>query len=338
MRALVTGASGFIGGNLARELVRQGYQVRALIRRGSNLGHLGQLKLETMEGDLLDENSLERALEGCSHLFHAAALYTFWSKNPQLVYDTNVRGTENILKAAGKKGLQKIVYTSSESVIGIDGGSTLGDERMQVSPGHVHGAYKKSKIMAEQVALRMHREGLPVVIVNPTTPVGPYDVKPTPTGRMVTDYLNGRMFACIRTGLNVVDVEDVAKGHILAMQKGRSGQRYLLGNRNMTLREIMTILEKISGIRAPRFYIPYALALGAGYVDEFVEGTVMGRYPRIPVSAVKASRHVRHFDCSKAVQELDMPQTPVEGAFERAVRWFRDNGYVHHDKGGGDGR
>jgi len=329
MRALVTGASGFIGGNLTRELVRQGYQVRALIRKGSDLRHLEQLELELVEGDLLDNDSLKRALDGCTLLFHAAAMYTFWSSSEQLIYDTNVQGTENILTAARRSGVQKVVYTSSESVVGIDEGATLGNENMQASLDHIPGAYKKSKFMAERIALQMNREGLPVVIVNPTTPIGPYDLKPTPTGRIVTDYLNGKMFACINTGLNVIDVEDLAKGHILAMQKGQTGERYLLGNRNLTLREIMTILENISGIKAPRFSIPYRLALGAGYVDEFIEGSLMRRHPRIPVSAVKDSRHFRHFDCSKAVQELGLPQTPVEMAFEKAVTWFRENGYVH---------
>jgi dihydroflavonol-4-reductase len=332
MKVLVTGATGFIGGNLARELVRQSYQVRAMVRKGSHVQHLKELKLEYAEGDLLDKASLEKALEGCEALFHAAALYTFWSPDPELIYQTNLQGTENILTAAKAKGIRKVVYTSSESVVGTGQPGCLGNENIQNSLENIPGAYKKSKFLAEKMAFRMSQEGLPVVIVNPTTPIGAYDVKPTPTGKIITDYLNHKMFACVNTGLNVIDVEDVARGHILALKKGRSGQRYLLGNRNLTLREILAILEKISGIKAPRFNIPLWVALSAGYADEFIEGKVLRRYPRIPVSAVRASSHFRHFDCSKAVQELGLPQTPVEASFEKAVKWFRENGYVKRKK------
>jgi dihydroflavonol-4-reductase len=328
MKVLVTGASGFIGGNLARELVRQDYHVRALVRKGSDLRYLQDLKLELVEGDLRDKASLDKAFNGCKALFHAAAVYTFWSLNPSLIYQTNVQGTENILTAARDQGIQKVVYTSSESVVGIDCPDRPGNEEVQNSLANIPSDYKKSKFLAEQIAFRMSREGLPVVIVNPTTPIGPYDVRPTPTGKIITDYLNHKMFACVNTGLNVIDVQDVAKGHILALEKGKNSQRYLLGNKNLTLREIMAILEKTTGIKAPRFDIPIWCALGAGYMDEFFEGKVLRRHPRIPVSAVKASRHFRHFDCSRAIRELGLPQTPIEESFARAVKWFRDNGYV----------
>jgi dihydroflavonol-4-reductase len=328
MKALVTGATGFIGGNIARELVRQGYKVKALVRKDSNIKYLQTAGLELIEGDLLIPASLEKALEGCDYLFHAAALYTFWARNPKLIYQTNVRGTENILKAAAAKVIKKIVYTSSESVVGIDSGCRVGKEEMQNCIERIPSDYKKSKFMAESLVFKMSGEGLPVVIVNPTTPVGPYDIKPTPTGNIVLEYLKHRMSACVNTGLNVVDVEDVAKGHILALEKGSTGARYLLGNKNLTLREILTILEKITGIKAPGITIPTWCALGAGYVDEFFEGKILRRSPRIPVSAVKASMHYRHFDCSKAVKELGMPQTPVEISFKKAVDWFRENGYV----------
>jgi dihydroflavonol-4-reductase len=328
MKVLVTGATGFIGGNLTRELLRQGYQVKALVRRDSDLRHLEGLKLGIIEGDLLDKPSLEKALDGCEALFHVAAMYTFWSKNPEMIYQTNVQGTENILTAAKAKGIKKVVYTSSESVVGINHHCHLGDENIQNSLKNIPSDYKKSKFMAETLAFKMSREGLPIVIVNPTTPIGPYDVKPTPTGKIVTDYLNHKMFACVNTGLNVVDVEDVAKGHILALEKGKTGERYLLGNKNLTLREIMVILENISGIKASRITIPFWFALSAGYMDELVEGKIMRRYPRIPVSAVKASQHFRHFDCSKAVRELGFPQTSIEISFTKAVKWFRDNGYA----------
>lgn len=328
MKVLVTGATGFIGGNVARELVKQGYKVRALVRKGSNLKSLQGLNLEMTEGDLLDQVSLEKALDGCEALFHVAALYTFWARNPQLIYDTNVRGTENILAAAKAQKIKKIVYTSSESTVGMDNPHGIGNEEMKGCIDNIPSDYKKSKFMAENLAFQMCRDGLPIVVVNPTTPIGAYDVKPTPTGKIIQDYLNHKMFACVNTGLNVIDVEDVAKGHILALEKGRIGTRYLLGNQNLTLREIMTILEKITGIKASPFTIPIPVALYAGYIDQFVEGTLLRRYPRIPVSAVKASRKVRHFDCSKAVCELGLPQTPVETSFKKAVKWFRENGYV----------
>jgi dihydroflavonol-4-reductase len=328
MKALVTGATGFIGGNVARELIRQGYEVKALVRKDSRLKYLGGNNLELIEGDLLDPASLEKALEGCDYLFHVAAVYTFWARDPKLIYETNVRGTENIMKAAKAGGIKKIVYTSSESVVGIGPDCKVGDEEGQNSLENIPSDYKKSKFMAEKLVFEMSLKGLPVVIVNPTTPVGPFDVKPTPTGKIILDYLNHKMPACVKTGLNIVDVEDVAKGHILALEKGRPGSRYLLGNKNLTLREIMLILEKITGIKAPRFDIPIWCALSAGYVDEFIEGRILRRAPRIPVSAVKASRHFRHFDCSKAVRELGLPQTPVESSFLKAVEWFRENGYV----------
>ncbi|MCR4392999.1 MAG: NAD-dependent epimerase/dehydratase family protein [Dehalococcoidales bacterium] len=327
MKVLVTGATGFIGGNLVRELLNQGYQVRALVRKGSKLKHLEGLDLDVAEGDLLDRASLEKALDGCEALFHTAALYTFWARNPGIIYETNVRGTENILNAARVKGVKRIVYTSSESVVGVrpDG---RGNEDVVCDISSIPGDYKKSKFIAENLVFNLCKEGLPVVVVNPTTPIGPYDVKPTPTGRIIVDYLNGKMFACVNTGLNIVDVRDVAKGHILALEKGKLGTRYLLGNRNLTLREIFNILERITGIKAPRINIPYRIALFAGYVDEFIEGILLRRYPRIPVAAVRASRKFRHFDCSRAVRELGMPQTPVEVAFKDAVKWFRENGYA----------
>jgi dihydroflavonol-4-reductase len=328
MRALVTGASGFIGGNLVRELVKQGHQVKALVRKESNKDSLQDLKVEFSPGDLLDGESLERAMQDCDVLFHAAAMYTFWSADPHLIVGTNVEGTRNILQTAKKHGIKKVVFTSSESTVGIDNKSGLGKESMQASLKHIPGDYKKSKYLAEEIARQMCLEGLPVVIVNPTTPIGPYDVKPTPTGKIITDYLNGKMFACVNTGLNVVDVEDVARGHILAMEKGRPGERYLLGNQNLTLRGMMSILEKVSGVKASRLNIPIWFALCAGYADQLVEGSLMRRYPHIPVSAVKASSHFRHFDCSKAIKELRLPQSSIESAFEKSVKWFRDNGYV----------
>jgi dihydroflavonol-4-reductase len=328
MKVLVTGASGFIGGNLARQLVAQGYSVRALVRNHSSLKALEGLDIELAEGDLLEKETLEKALDGCEALFHVAAMYTFWAWDPKFIYETNVQGTENVILAAKAKGVKKIVYTSSESTIGIPE-HCLGDEGGYGDISHIPGDYKKSKFLAENLVAKMCREGAPVVIVNPTTPIGPYDVKPTPTGKIVLGYLNHKMFACVNTGLNIIDVGDLAKGHILALEKGRVGERYVLGNKNMTLREIMAILEKITGIKAPRFDIPIRFALAAGYIDEFLEGKLLGTCPRIPVGAVKAARHFRYFDCTRAVKELGLPQTPVEESFKKATDWFKQNGYVN---------
>jgi len=328
MKALVTGATGFIGANLVRQLLEQRYQVKALVRKESNRQNIEGLDIDVVIGDLRDRDSLEKALEGCEVLFHVAATYTFWSPDPQAIYETNVKGTENILVAAQKMGTKKVIYTSTESTIGIADGQ-LGTEEMETSLDLLPGHYKKSKYLAEKFALKMCQEGLPLVIVNPTMPVGPWDIKPTPTGQVIVDFLNGRMPACVNTGLNVVDVEDVARGHILALEKGRLGQRYILGHKNLTLREIFTILERITGIKAPRFNIPIWLALGAAHMDEFISSRVFRQRPRIPVEAVRAASKFRYFDCSKAVSELGLPQTPVEEAFDKAVKWFRQNGYVH---------
>jgi len=224
-------------------------------------------------------------------------------------------------------GYAKIVYTSTESTIGILHHG-LGSEEAQSSLDSLAGDYKKSKFLAERLVLEMAAQGLPVTVVNPTMPMGAWDTKPTPTGRTVVDFLNGRMPAYVNTGLNVVDVADVAKGHILALERGRIGERYILGNRNMTLRDILGVLEQITGIRAPNVRIPIWLALGAGFIDEFVEGKLLRRYPRIPIAAVRTARKVRHFDCSKAIGELGLPQTPIEDALKRAVTWFRENGYA----------
>jgi dihydroflavonol-4-reductase len=326
MKVLVTGATGFIGGNLVRALLRKGYAVRALVRPASDRRNIAGLDIEVALGDLTEPDTLPPALEGCEGLFHVAAAYTFWTPEPRRIYTANVIGTENILAAARRAGVEKIVYTSSESTLKIHG-NTPGSEAELNDPDSLPGHYKRSKCLAEIRALEMCREGLPLVVVNPTTPIGPYDVKPTPTGKLVVDFINGKMPGCVNTGLNIVDVGDVAAGHILAMEKGRVGERYVLGNHNLTLREIFLILERLTGVRAPRLNIPIWSALAAAHADEFICG-ILRRKPGIPLAAVKAARKRRYFDCSKAVRELGLPQTPVEAAFEKAIRWFQDNGYV----------
>ena len=333
MKALVTGATGFIGGNLARELIKNGYQVKALVRKESNPRNIDGLDIGVTYGDLRDKSSLGKALEGCDVLFHVAASYTFWAPDPRFIYETNVTGTENILSIALERGIKKVVYTSTEATIRITGNGALGNEVELAHPDELVGHYKRSKCLAENLALKMCQEGLPLVVVNPTTPVGPYDVKPTPSGRIIVDFLNGKMPACVNTGLNIVDVEDVVKGHILALEKGRIGERYILGGCNLTFRQILNILEGVTGINAPRLNVPLWLVLGAAYVDEFLWGKLLKKHPHIPVSAVKAARRFRHFDCTRAILELGLPQTPVEESFAKAVRWFRQNGYIKDNAG-----
>ena len=331
MRVLVTGATGFIGGNLARLLNREGYHVRALVRPGSNTLTIDGTGIEQTPGDILDRESVVRAVKGCEAVFHCAAAYTFWSRDPALVYRTNVDGTRTVLDAALREGVSRVVYTSTVSTVGYSASGQANEESPAVypgnTPGHLAGHYKKSKYQAEQVALQMAGRGLPVVIVNPTAPVGPWDVKPTPTGRILVDFLRGRIPAYVATGLNVVDVEDVAAGHILAMEMGVPGHRYLLGNRNVTLKELFTMLQTLTGLRAPRTKLPYWLALGAAYIDQVVEGSLLGREPRIPLEGLKIAKNPMYVDCQKAVRELGQPQSPLEAALEKAVGWFRDHGY-----------
>ncbi len=327
MRVLVTGATGFIGGNLARLLADRGYQVRALVRPGSNTLTIDGTAVEPVAGDILDRESVRRALQGCRGVFHCAAAYTFWSRDPAQVYRTNVDGTQVVLEAALEAGVDKAVYTSTVSTIGLPA-QGLGAEDTPVTPGGLVGHYKRSKHQAEQVALDLARRGLPLVVVNPTTPVGPWDVRPTPTGKMVLDFMLGRIPAYVNTGMNLVDVADVAAGHVLALERGRAGQRYLLGHRNVTLKEVLEMLQAVCGRRAPRFRAPFWLALGAGYADYLVEGCLLRREPRIPLEGLRVARRPMYVSCQKAVDELGLPQSPVEPALERAVRWFKDHGYA----------
>jgi dihydroflavonol-4-reductase len=328
MKALVTGATGFIGSNLARELLCQGYSVRALLRAHSDTRNIEGLDIERAYGDLRDSEAVERALEGCQVVFHVAACYTFWLPHPAEMYEINVGGTQNVLWAALRRGVERVVLTSTCSTVGLSSNGTPSDESVYPQPCDLVGHYKKSKYQAELAAMELHRQGLPLVVVNPTTPVGPGDIRPTPTGQMIVDYLRGRMFAYVDTGLNIVDVEDVARGHILALERGREGQRYLLGNRNLTLKQVFQMLERITGIGAPRTRIPLWLAIAIAYGDEVVEGRFLHRHPRVPVASVKMARKHMFFDSSKAVAELGLPQTPPEEALNKAVRWFNENGYA----------
>lgn len=328
MRALVTGATGFIGSHVAGALLRKGLQVRTVVRRGSDSEALSSLGAEVVAGDVRDYDSLFSALRDCDMLYHLAADYRLWVPDPATMYEINVRGTRNVMEAAFRRGTEKVVYTSTVGVLkaGVDG--TPSNEETPVSFSDMVGDYKKSKFMAEREVCGFVEKGLPVVIVNPSTPVGEMDVKPTPTGEMIVDFLKGHMPAYLDTGLNFVDVEDVALGHLLAAEFGRAGQRYILGGRNMTLREFFECLGRVSGRRPPRVRLPYLPVLIAAYCDEAISKLVSGRRPVIPLSGVKMAKYFMYFDSSKAVRELGMPQSPVEGALSRAVAWFIENGYV----------
>ncbi len=327
MKALVTGATGFVGGAVARALVNRGINVRVMARAGSDLRNIQGLTVERVEGDLRDQASLRNALTGCRQLYHVAAHYALWAKDPSIFYDVNVTGTKNLLEAARDVGTERIVYCSTIGAIGLPPGGGLGTEETPVSLEQMAGHYKRSKYLAEQEVVKLAKAGLPVVIVNPSAPVGTGDVKPTPTGQVIVDFMKGRMPAYIETGMNIVDVDDVAAGHLLAMEKGRIGERYILGNTNLMLHEVFEILSRLTGVRAPTIKLPRLAVLPLAYLNLWI-ANLTGQSPRIPLEGVKMAKYKMHYDCSKAIKELDIPQTPPEIALEKAVRWFRDHGYA----------
>jgi len=324
MTTLVSGATGFVGSHVARRLAASGESVRALARTGSRRQALEGVAVEWVEGDLRDEGSLDRALAGVHRVYHVAADYRLWSRRPREIYDSNVTGTKNLLAAALRARVQQFVYTSTVATIAVPRGNALPDETNRASVDEMIGNYKRSKLLAEQEALRAAHEGLPVVIVNPTTPVGPGDWKPTPTGRIILDFLRGRMPAYVDTGLNFVAVEDVAEGHLLAAQRGKIGERYLLGGRNMTLKELLDALARITGLAAPTWRIPHSVALIAACADA-AYSRVTRREPRIPIEGVRIARHKMFVNDAKARKELGYEPGTVEAALERAVRWYVEN-------------
>ncbi len=328
MTTLVTGSTGFVGSHVARQLIAAGYSVRVLVRPSSDLRALEGLAVERFEGDLRDSLSLDRAMKGVRRVFHLAADYRLWAQNRDEIYESNVQGTRRLLDVAAQAGVDRIVYTSTVATIAVPSrGSKLPDEETKATLEQMIGHYKRSKFLAELEAIKAASSGIPVVIVNPTAPVGPGDWKPTPTGRIIVDFLNGRMPAYVDTGLNVVAVEDVAAGHLLAAEKGRIGERYILGARNMTLKEILEVLAVITGRPAPRIRLPHAVALAAGYADEWFSRLV-GREPQIPVEGVRMSRHRMFVAGGKAERELGYAPKAVEAALERAAQWYEQNGYV----------
>jgi dihydroflavonol-4-reductase len=319
---LVTGASGFLGWHVARVLTERGHRVRALCRPTSQLR---ELDVERVTGDLRDPDSLRLAVEGCELVFHVAADYRLWSKHPCELYSSNVDGTRNILDAAARAKVERIVYTSTVGCIGMPEGSN-GDEQTPVSLADMAGHYKRSKWLAEQVALEKSAAGLPVVIVNPTAPVGDHDWKPTPTGKIIADFLRDKLPAFVDTGLNLVDVRDTAIGHVLAAEKGRPGERYILGGENLTLEQILGRLSALSGKPAPTIKIPYSIAYATGVITTAF-AQVTGKPPLAPLEGVKMARKKMFVTHDKATRELGFAPRPVEGALKRAIDWFRVNGY-----------
>jgi dihydroflavonol-4-reductase len=327
-RVMLTGATGFIGGHVAWSLVQHGYEVVALTRPGSLMSWRHD-SLTTRNGDVRDADSVRAAMDGCDTVVHAAAIYALWSRDPSAIYETNVQGTRNVLDAAVAAGVDRIVHTSTVGTTRFrkDASAT---ELDIAGPQSIAGHYKRSKFEAERVALRLARTGAPIVIVNPTAPVGSADVKPTPTGRVIVDFLKGRLPAFVDTGLNFVGVDDVAEGHVLALEQGVVGERYLLGNAdgNLTLAELLIRLSKITGLPAPRWSIPHAFARFMGNVDGLIEGKLLHREPRIPMEGVRMAHQKMWADPSKAVRELGMPQHSVNESLAQAVAWFVDHSYA----------
>lgn len=337
MKAFVTGATGFLGSHVARVLADQGAELRLLIRPTSNLKNLEGLlspgaypgvSAETAIGDLRDPASLEKAMAGCEVVFHVAADYRLWVRDPNEMYRSNVEGTRTILEAARKNGVRRVVYTSSVATIGFTADGAAADEDSPVSLDDMIGPYKRSKFMAEQVAMEAGRSGMQVVTVNPTTPVGEQDVKPTPTGRIVVDFLKRKFPAYVETGLNLVDVRECARGHVMALEIGRSGERYILGGENLTLKQILDKLDNITGLPSPTIKLPYAFAFAAGVFGEMITGRMLHGDPRATVDTVRMGKKKMFASSYKAERELGWKIVPVEDALRRAVEWFRGNGYV----------
>ena len=324
---LVTGGTGFIGSHIVRALLDRGRRVRCLVRPNSVRTNLDGLSIEIVEGDLTDAASLRELVHGGKTLYHCAADYRLWARDPREIFRSNVEGTRNILELADEAGVERIVYTSSVAAIGLMADGSPADEQTRMREKDLIGPYKRSKYDAEGVARELAYRGAPVVIVNPSTPVGERDLKPTPTGRIILDFLNRKMPAYVDTGMNLIDVRDVAAGHLLAAERGRSGERYILGNRNVSLKELFDILADITGIPAPRLKVPHWVPMAYAAVGTAV-AKLTRRAPRVPLDSVRMSRHTMYYDASKAVRELGLPQTPIEEALARAVAWFRENGYV----------
>jgi len=328
MKILITGASGFIGSAVLRQLLQAGHDMRVLLRVNSDRRNLTGLDIETVTGDLTMPSSLDRALEGCEALFHVAADYRLWVPDPENMYKTNVHGTRDIMLSAAKAGVKRIVYTSSVATLGLTRNGSPADETTPATLTDMIGHYKRSKFLAEAEVRRLVVEqNLPAVIVNPSTPIGPRDIKPTPTGQMIVQAASGRMPAYVDTGLNLVHVDDVAKGHLLAFELGVPGQRYILGSCNMTLKEILTKLDEITGNQKPRFRIPHNLILPIAYIAEAWARLFGGGQPLVTVDGVRLAKKYMFFSTARAKRELGFKTIPVGQALYDAIDWFKQNGY-----------
>jgi dihydroflavonol-4-reductase len=328
MKAFVTGATGFVGGHVVREIVAAGADVRLLIRSTSPTANIEGIPGERIVGDLRQPETFRKALAGCDVVFHVAADYRLWTSDPQGMYCCNVEGTREIIRLAQQSGVRRVIYTSSVATMGFSSNGHLADENSPVELSDMIGHYKRSKFQAEQVALEAGRSGADVVVVNPTTPVGERDIKPTPTGRIIVDFLKRKFPAYVDTGLNVVDVLEVARGHVQAMEEGKSGERYILGGENLSLKQILDKLAALTGLSSPKVRLPYAMALATGVVDTAVTGLMLRREPRVTIDAVRMGRKKMFVSSAKAERDLGWKVVPVDNALQRAVKWFRGHGYA----------
>jgi len=328
MKCFVTGATGFLGSHVARQLLAMGAELRLLVRPTSRTDNIDDLAAERVIGDLRDPESLKKGMAGCEFVFHVAADYRLWARHGQELYDSNVEGTRNILQAARETDVRRVIYTSSVATMGFGNNGRLTDEGTPVTISNMIGDYKRSKFMAERLVIEAGQAGQNIVMVNPTTPIGERDIKPTPTGRIVVDFLRRKFPAYVDTGLNLVDVVDCAEGHLLAMEKAVPGERYILGGENLTLKQILDKLATITGLPSPKVKLPYAMAFASGVVDTLVTGKMLKREPRVTLDAVRMGRKKMFVSSAKAERELGWKPRPVDGALRRAAEWFLANGYA----------
>ena len=328
MKAFVTGATGFVGSHVARLLAEQGADLRLLVRSSSRADNIAGLKADRVLGDLRQPDSLKKAMEGCEFVFHVAADYRLWVRDPQEMYRANAEGTQAVIRAAQESGVRRVIYTSSVATMGFTQAGHIADENSPVTLEDMVGHYKRSKFMAEQIALEAGRSGANVVVVNPTTPIGEQDIKPTPTGTIIVDFLKRKFPAYVDTGLNLADVTEVARGHLLAMERAVPGERYILGGENLTLKQILDKLAALTGLPSPSMKVPHAVALGFAVFDQFFTGVIRGKEPRATVDAVRMGRKKMFASSAKAERELGYKVVPVESAIGRAVNWFQAHGYV----------
>jgi dihydroflavonol-4-reductase len=328
MKAFVTGATGFVGSHVARALAEQGADLRLLVRPTSRTENIAELRAEIALGDLRDPESLKNVMTGCEWVFHVAADYRLWVRDPREMYQANVEGTRAIIEAARQSGVRRVVYCSSVATMGFTADGRIADETSPVSLEDMVGHYKRSKFMAEQVALEAGRSGRDVVVVNPTTPIGEGDIKPTPTGRIIVDFLKRKFPAYVDTGLNLADVKEVARGHLLAMEKAVPGERYILGGENLTLKQILDKLAELTELPSPTARVPHAVAMGFAVFDQFFTGTLRGKEPRATVDAVRMGRKKMFASSAKAEKELGYKVVPVNNALARAIAWFQTHGYA----------